>query len=257
MRPEYQQPKALADVRVRYALAHGMDDQSRVDVLDGGKGQVAYTMASPGLVYYPELEKTVLKHAYDPRRAQELMAEAGWTKGPDGFFVDAGGNKFTIEVASSSGSKNEQEATIYVDSLRKVGFDAFQYITPVALIDDNEARVTRGGLSLRGAGQEYLNYITSAIPGPDNRWRGNNRPGWSNLEYDRAYMRLVSTFPMSERIQLMAQLERLISVDRAITMNSWESLVNTVAAGLQGVEVRMTPDASGPEPWVNTWEWRS
>ena len=32
MRPEYQQPKALADVRVRYAVAHGMDDQTRVDI---------------------------------------------------------------------------------------------------------------------------------------------------------------------------------------------------------------------------------
>src|SRR5205823_4374073 len=110
LRPEYQQPKALADVRVRYALAHGMDDQARVDVIDAGKGQVAYTMASPGLPYYPELDKAVLKHSYDPRRAQELMAEAGWTKGSDGFFVDASGDKFTIEVASSAGGKNEQEA---------------------------------------------------------------------------------------------------------------------------------------------------
>jgi hypothetical protein len=62
---------------------------------------------------------------------------------------------------------------------------------------------------------------------------------------------------MNERIQLMAQLERLISIDRAITMNSWESLVNTVAANLQGLEVRLTPDASGPEPWVHKWEWRT
>ena len=46
----------------------------------------------------------------------------------------------------------------------KAGFDAVQYITPVSLIDDNESRVTRGGVSLRGAGQEYQNYITTAIP---------------------------------------------------------------------------------------------
>ena len=256
MRPEHQQPKALADVRVRYAVAHGLDDQTRVDVLDGGKGQVAFTMASPGLAYYPELEKAVLKHPYDPRRVQDLMAGAGWAKGQDGFFVDASGNKFTIEVASSAGGKNEQEAAIYVDSLRRVGFDAVQYITPVALVDDNETRVIRGGLSLRGAGQEYQNYISSAIPTAETRWRGNNRPGWSNPEYDRTFTQLERTFPMTERIQLMAQLERLISVDRAVTMNSWESLVNTVAAGLQGVEVRMTPDASGPEPWVHKWEWR-
>ena len=257
MRPEFQQPKALSDMRVRYAVAHGLDDQSRVDVLDAGKGQVAYTMASPGLPYYAELDRAVLKHTYDPRRAQELMAEAGWTKGADGFFVDAAGSKFTIEVASSAGGKNEQEASIYVDSLRRAGFDAVQYITPVAQIDDNETRVTRGGLSLRGAGQEYLNYISSAIPSSENRWRGNNRPGWSNPEYDRAFALLERAFPMNERIQLMAQLERLISVDRAVTMNSWESVVNIVAAGLHGVEVRQTPDASGPEQWVHQWEWRS
>jgi len=257
MRPAYQQPKALADVRVRYAIPHGMDAQARVDVLDGGKGQVAYTMASPGLPYYPELEKAVLKHPYEPRRAQELMAEAGWTKGADGFFVDASGSKFTLEVASSSGGKNEQEASVYVDSLRKVGFDAVQYITPIALVDDNETRVTRGGIALRGAGQEYRNYITSAIPSPDNRWRGNNRPGWSNAEFDRTFTEWLQAFPMNDRVRLMAQMERLISIDRAILQCSWESLVNTVATGLDGVEVRMTPDAIGPEPWVFKWEWRS
>jgi peptide/nickel transport system substrate-binding protein len=257
MRGEYQQPKALADVRVRYAVSHGMDDQTRVDVLDGGKGQVAYTMASPGLPYYPELDKAVLKHPYDPRRAQALLAEVGWSKGPDGYFVDGSGNRFTIEVASSAGGKNEQEAAVYVDSLRKAGFDALQYITPVALIDDNESRATRGGISLRGAGQEYRNYIGSAIPTPENRWRGNNRPGWSNPEYDRTFALWQQTFPMTERIEHMAQLERIISTDRAILECSWESVVNSVAAGLQGVEPRMTPDASGPEPWVHTWKWRT
>jgi len=257
MRPEYQQPKALADPRVRYAVAHGMDDQARVDALDGGKGQVAYTMASPGLPYYPELDRAVLKHAFDPQRAQQLMLEAGWAKGPDGFFADGAGNKFTIEVASSAGGKNEQEASVYVDGLRRVGFDAVQYITPVALIDDNESRVVRGGISLRGAGQEYRNYITSAIPTSENRWRGNNRPGWSNPEFDRAYTQFERALGKEERVQQMAQMERLISVDRPILMNSWESVVNTVAAGLTGVEVRMTPDASGPEHWVHKWEWRS
>jgi peptide/nickel transport system substrate-binding protein len=257
MRPEFQNPKALADARVRYAVSHGMDDQTRVDVLDLGKGRVAYTMASPGLTYYPELEKAVLKHPFDPRRAAELLAEVGWTKGPDGFFVDASGAKFPLEVASSAGGKNEQEAAVYVDSLRRVGFDAVQYITPVALIDDNETRVTRGSLSLRGAGAEYRNYLTSAIPTSENRWRGNNRPGWSNPEYDRTFAQWEKTFAMNERIQLMAQMERLISVDRPILQASWESLVNSVDSRLDGVEVRQTPEASGPEPWVFKWSWKS
>ena len=258
MRPEHQQPKALSDVRVRYALAHSMNDQERVEVLDGGKGRVAYALASDGFPYYPEMEKAVLKHSYDPRRAQELMTEAGWNRGTDGFFRDASGERFTIEVASSAGGKNEQEAALYVDSLRKVGFDAVQYILPVALIDDNELRATRPGLSLRGGGQVYEYYVDSAIPSPANRWRGDNRPGWSNAEYNRAFAQLEGTFPMSERIQLMAQLERLVSVDRALTMNSWESLLNVVAKSLKGVEMRKVPDINiGPELFADKWEWGS
>ncbi len=258
MRPEHQQPKSLSDVRVRYALAYGMDDQARVDTVDGGKGRVAFTLASPGFPYYPELEKAVLKHSYDPRRSQELMAETGWAKGTDGFFHDASGERFTIEVASSAGTKNEQEAAIYVDGLKKVGFDAIQYVTPVAQIDDNETRATRNGISLRGGGEVYEYYVDSAIPSAANRWRGDNRPGWSNAEYNRTFALLERTFPMPERIQLMAELERLVSVDRALMMNSWESLLNVATGGLTGVEMRMVPNINiGPELFAHQWEWRS
>jgi peptide/nickel transport system substrate-binding protein len=256
MRPENQQPKALADVRVRYAIAHSMVDQERVDALDGGKGRVAYTLASEGYTYYPEMEKSVIKHVYDLRRAQELMAEAGWTKGSDGFFRDASGERFSLEVASSAGSKNEQEAAVYIDGLRKSGFDAFQYVLPVAQIDDNELRALRPGLSLRGGGQPYEYYIESAIPTAANRWRGDNRPGWYNADYNRVFAQLEGTFAMNERIQLMAQLERIISEDRALTMNSWESLLNVVAKPLKGVEMRMVPDTNiGPELFSDKWDW--
>jgi len=256
-RPEHQQPKALADVRTRYALAHSMVDQERVDVVDGGKGRVAYTLSSEGFPYYPELEKAVLKHSYDPRRAADLMAEAGWTKGGDGFFRDGSADRFTIEVGSSAGVKNEQEAAIYVDGLRKAGFDAVQYITPVALIDDNETRATRPGISLRGGGEVYDYYIDATIPSAANRWRGDNRPGWSNPDYNRTFAELERTFPMPDRIRLMAELERLVSVDRALLMGSWESLLN-VAVGMNGVEMRMVSNINiGPEQFADRWEWKS
>lgn len=256
MRPQYQGPKALADVRVRYAVAHGLDDQTRVDVLDGGKGQVAHALTSPGVPYYAEIDKAILKHPYDPRRAQELMAEAGWTKSADGFFVDSARNRFTIKVTSTAGGKNEQEAAVYVDSLRRVGFDAEQHVQSVAEQADGEARATVPGLALRGAGQAFETHLSAQTPGPENRWRGNNRNGWSNAEYDRLFATLERTFAQGERVALIAQLERIVSVDRAITMNSWESQVNSVIAGLHGPQPRLTPDAGSTESFVHTWEWR-
>jgi len=257
MRPQYQQPRALAEPRVRYAVAHGLDDQTRVDVLDAGKGQVAYSLTSPGVPYYAEIDRAVLKHPYDARRAQELMAEAGWTKGADGFFVDASGSRFTMKVTSTAGGKNEQEAAVYVDSLRKVGFDAEQHVQSVAEQADGEARATVPGISLRGAGQAFETHISSQIPGPNNSWRGNNRGGWTNAEYDRVFVSLERTFALNDRVAMIAQSERIVSIDRAITMNSWESQVNSVIAGLHGPEPRQTPDAGGTEGFVHTWEWRS
>ena len=256
MRPEYQSPSALSNVNIRYAVAHALDHRSRVEVVDAGKGAVAYAFTHFGVPWYAEIDRAVLKHDYDPRAAETLMAQNGWTKGSDGVFANAAGEKFTIEVEASAGGKNEQEAAVYAASLRQTGFDAVQKTTPVASASDGEYRSTRPGLSLRGAGSEFQLYIDSGIPSPENRWRGNNRAGWSNAEYNRAFAQLERTFPMSERVALTAQLERIISVDRALTMNTWESEVWSVASDLLGVEPMASPDAGGPETGVHLWHWK-
>ena len=103
----------------------------------------------------------------------------------------------------------------------------------------------------------YEYYVESAIPSAANRWRGDNRPGWFNADYNRVFAQLEGTFAENDRIQLMAQLERIVSVDRALLMNSWESLLNVVAKPLKGVEMRMVPDTNiGPELFSDKWEWR-
>jgi ABC-type transport system substrate-binding protein len=254
MRPEYQSPSALSNVNVRYAVAHGLDHQARVDVVDAGKGAVAHALTHFGVPGYAEIDRVVLKHDYDPRTAEALMAQQGWTRGTDGVFANAAGEKFTIELESSSGSKNEQEAAVYVASLRQTGFDAIQKVTPVAAARDGEYRATRPGLSLRGGSAEL--FIDAGIPSPANRWQGNNRGGWANAEYNRRFAQLEQTFIDAERIALTAELERLISVDRALTMNTWEADVWTVASDLLGVEPMGSPDAGGPETGAHLWHWK-
>ena len=44
--------------------------------------------------------------------------------------------------------------------------------------------------------------------------------------------------------------------NRAITMNTWESAVSSVIAGLNGPAAR-TPEGGATEGFVHTWEWRS
>ena len=78
-----QTQPALADVRVRQAIAMAFDREAILENVDNGAGVVTEQMWSEGTAAYdPSLEGT---YPYDPARAKELLAEAGY---PDGFDVE-------------------------------------------------------------------------------------------------------------------------------------------------------------------------
>lgn len=87
--------KPLDDVRVRRAIAHAIDKQAILDAFYGGVGEVATTFLPPGLAEYrPDNIET---YDYNPDRARELLAEAGY---PDGFntMVLSDGTEVPLEL---------------------------------------------------------------------------------------------------------------------------------------------------------------
>ena len=103
-------PSPLRDPRVRLALNHAVNKQLIIDTILNGATKVA-TQAAPSMAfgYNPELEA----FAYDPERARQLLAEAGFA---DGFELT-----MTV-VAGSGGSDSEYYQAIAAD-LRRVGVD--------------------------------------------------------------------------------------------------------------------------------------
>src|SRR4030095_11769953 len=81
VRPEHAAPPGMLDVRVRRALAHGIDPQLANEVLNRRKGIVTSTLTSPQVDFYSEIDRVIMKYPYDPRQSEALMAEAGFTKG--------------------------------------------------------------------------------------------------------------------------------------------------------------------------------
>jgi peptide/nickel transport system substrate-binding protein len=69
---------ALADKRVRQAITHAIDKNSIVKGAMFGLGTVIGTHMSPAESYYIDLSNT---YPYDPARARQLLAEAGYTEG--------------------------------------------------------------------------------------------------------------------------------------------------------------------------------
>ncbi|MCB2108163.1 MAG: ABC transporter substrate-binding protein [Rhodobacteraceae bacterium] len=76
---EKQSP--LTDVRVRQALNYAVDKQRIVDAIMAGHGRVAsQTAAANAFGFDPQIEP----YPYDPDRARQLLAEAGY---PEGFSM--------------------------------------------------------------------------------------------------------------------------------------------------------------------------
>lgn len=74
-----QRFEPFQDPRVRQAVAMAIDRQAIIDGIYNGKDLLANSPIPPGLAGYdPELQA----YSYDPERARELLAEAGY---PDGF----------------------------------------------------------------------------------------------------------------------------------------------------------------------------
>ena len=70
--------KPLNDQRVRQALAHAIDGEALIEEVFLGRYAVARGILPPGsLGYNPDLRS----HAYDPARARDLLAQAGYPQG--------------------------------------------------------------------------------------------------------------------------------------------------------------------------------
>ncbi len=100
----------FADKRVRQAMNYAVDVDSIIEYVLGGRGTRVATFAIPAWeAYDPSIEP----YPYDPEKAKELLAEAGY---PDGFTTDlqiAIGDHFPVDSAE-----------IVANQLGKVGVTA-------------------------------------------------------------------------------------------------------------------------------------
>ena len=76
-RPDWVSPQSLLDVRVRKAILHAIDRPALAEAMVDDRSMAADTIPPPTIPYYSALERVIEKYPYDPRRTEQLMAEAG------------------------------------------------------------------------------------------------------------------------------------------------------------------------------------
>ena len=103
------------------------------------------------------LQDSIPRYPYDPARAQQLLAQAGWARGADGILVhQPSGERFEVELHTSAGADSEQRLAIIAEDWKAVGAQVRLYVVPAQLAQDQAARAR-----LPGAGS--ISFSSDAI----------------------------------------------------------------------------------------------
>src|SRR5205823_5353562 len=121
-KPEYVNPKAILDVRVRKAILLATDRTELSAAILDGDVAVADSIAGPVEEYFAELDRVVTRYPFNKQNADRLMNDAGYTRSGEGF-VDSSGQRFGLELRSFAAEPAPREAAILSSQWSGFGID--------------------------------------------------------------------------------------------------------------------------------------
>jgi peptide/nickel transport system substrate-binding protein len=208
-------PAVVANVQFRRALMHGTDRQQLAESIGGGfTTQVPHLLVGPIEPEYREVEASAVRYEFDPRLAVQMIQTLGYSKGADGIFRDAEGQRLAVDLRSSA-DKITQDAIVPIAAMwTRVGVATDPTVVPTQRLDDREYVAAFPGF--RGIRQgstaaAMTRFHSANTPLPENRFVGQNYPRYASPELDSLIDRYLSTIPTAERMQALREEVRHIS----------------------------------------------
>lgn len=236
-RPQLSKPGLFTDVRGRKAMGHAIDrDALNVGLFngDGGITEVFITQTFPG---YQDLDRTISKYPFDPRRTETLLGEVGYAKGSDGFFA-RGGEKLSIDFRQEVGDQTQREMAIITDTWRRVGVESTVSLISSTQLRDTDFRhaytgVYSGGTSAAARGG--IGAVTSYHTPPGGiTLNTGNYSGWGTAEYDKLSDAFVTTLDQNERNRQVIQMVKMLTDEIPITVLFFNFNVSAFSSAVRG-----------------------
>jgi peptide/nickel transport system substrate-binding protein len=186
-----------------------------VDNILLGYGEVANgTQPSISYAYAPDQINT--KYTYDPEKAKQLLADAGWTDSNGNGTVDKDGVEMDFEFLYPSGiATNDTMVAYFQDAWKAVGIG----IKPVAmefpaLIEATTTNPTFE-MALYSFGWDST-FIQDAMFGCDQYQVGFNDMKYCNPDLDALGEQIKVTVDQEKRAQLMIQYSNIVNDEQPV-----------------------------------------
>jgi len=192
----------FADLKVRQALCYAVDKEELLNIVSGGRGHIIGSNMFPNFgVYYDETLEDY--YTYQPEKAKELLAEAG--------YDESNPLKFTVKVPSNY-DMHVATAQVLTEQYKKIGVQAeIQLIEWSAWLTDvyreRKYEATIVGLDSALAPSDVLKRYTSTA--------SNNFVNYENPEFDDLFTKAIASTVESEKVTLYKEIQQLLTKDAA------------------------------------------
>ena len=209
----------VSDIRVRQALAHGIDKQKIVDTVFGDG--MAYPCEDIFPANHWSHSDDVTIYEYNPELAKSLLEESGYTMGSNGYY-EKDGKTLHVVYDMSTSSTGEAIATMLQQQWKDIGVEMegitqdFSTLAFTKLLPDSGNAETTGdsymmytlGFGVEADPNEYNDYLST------NTGAGSwNFGHYHNEQVDELFdQSLLETDP-EKRADLFHQIAKLESDD--------------------------------------------
>lgn len=215
--------KPLLDKRVRQAMNYAINREEMLQYLRNNIGRPA----NAGVVPYglPSFDPEQVKgYTFDPEKARQLLAEAGY---PDGKGME------TILLYTNP---SYQDLTAFIQKQwEQVGFKIKLEVAPPQfqreLMSKSEAGLFRASwIADYPDGESYLSLFYGGNPAPPNYTR------FQNATYDSLYRAALNAPDDATRISVYQQMDRLIVDEAPVVPLYYDEVLRFVRKGVTGLE---------------------
>lgn len=224
----------FGDKRIRQAMTAAINKDELIQGVLFGMGQRAHGPIVPGRWAYNPAVRDI---GYDPKRAAELLAEAGWKeKNSDGILVK-GGKPFQFTILTNQGNQQRlMTAQIIQQRLRQVGIDVkIRVVEWAAFLKEF---VNKGNFEV-----VLLAWSISQDPDMYDIWHSSktnvgelNFVGYKNPEVDRLLVEGRSTFDIEKRKRAYFRIQDILADEQPYTFLYVPDSLPVVSSRVRGVE---------------------
>jgi peptide/nickel transport system substrate-binding protein len=250
----------LQDIRIRRAIAHGINRTQIVQQLFQGKQPISHSYLP---TQHPGYTENVQRYPYDPARTRALLREAGFAPGPDGIMQNAAGQRLSLELSTTEGVLvREQVEQIIQQQLRQVGIEItilnFPFRVFVGQIMERRKFKAMGMYSWVLDPTDDCDglYSSDGIPSEQNNWAGGNFPGYKDAAMDQVCKAISREIDEGKRNKLLNESARIFSRDLPALPLYFRVTIAAAKVGLQNFSPSGLSELS--DTWnVHQWFWES